>query len=98
MPQDQFCVRSYRIDDEILVVADLPGVSIGDLTVGFTDDPTELIIEVENIYRARVPLPWKTIEYSDARLNNGVFEISIYPSKMETTRSGKSGVNTHQNR
>ena len=44
---DEFSVQAYQIGERIDVVADLPGVCVDELTVGFTNDPTALIIEVE---------------------------------------------------
>jgi HSP20 family molecular chaperone IbpA len=79
---DEFNVQAYQTGVQINVIADLPGVRVNELTVGFTSNPTTLIIEVEDIYRAQVPLPWKPIHYSKAHLNNGIFDIKIYQPEI----------------
>ncbi|MCO8244695.1 MULTISPECIES: hypothetical protein [unclassified Haladaptatus] len=74
---DEFNVQAYRIDEQITVVADLPGVHVDGLTVGFTSDPTALIIEVESIYRAQVPLPWESVHHSKAHPSESELSAKI---------------------
>lgn len=78
---NKFAIRAFRFDDEIIVTADLPGVSIDELSVGFIYENKDLIIEVKNEYRARVPLPWDSVTHSQACFTNAVFEIRIRPAE-----------------
>jgi HSP20 family molecular chaperone IbpA len=84
---DEFSVQAYQTGEQINVIADLPGVQVNELTVGFTSNPTTLIIEAEGIYRAQVPLPWESIHHSKAHLNNGIFDIEISRSEMEAKQN-----------
>jgi HSP20 family molecular chaperone IbpA len=96
MSTDDFHVQADQVDEKITVIADLPGVSIDDLAVGFTSDPTDFIIKVENIYGARVPLPWESVDHSTPRLNNGIFTVQIYPSEMDTKQGEQSTLDIYR--
>jgi len=72
-------VDVYETDDAVRLVADLPGVDKGDLTLQC--DGTTLTIQATTShqeYNERVRLPAAVDEHSaDATFNNGVLEVTF---------------------
>ena len=67
-----------RSDGEDLVVtADVPGVSVEDLTVGIDRHASDLVIGAGGTEFERVALPWDAVEAVDASVNNYVLEVRI---------------------
>lgn len=75
-------VRYDEGDDEMLVVADLPDVSVEDLTVGIDRDTNELVVGVENRPLERLELPWPVAE-ADSQYHHGVLELRFTPAEEE---------------
>lgn len=72
----------YHVDtqfegDEFVVVADLLGASVGELSAGVAPSIGELVIQRDGETVARVPLPWETAEATRAWFNNGILEIRL---------------------
>ncbi|PSQ04508.1 hypothetical protein BRC97_11020 [Halobacteriales archaeon QS_6_71_20] len=63
-------------DDEVEIVADLPGVDVDDLAVGIGEGRRELVIGVEDRPVERLRLPWPIADV-DSRFRNGVLELRI---------------------
>lgn len=72
-------VDIYETDEEIRVIADLPGVEKGD--IGLTCDGKALTISAANDHRdydERIALPGRVDEHSArATYNNGVLEVTL---------------------
>ncbi|ADJ16293.1 Hsp20/alpha crystallin family protein [Halalkalicoccus jeotgali] len=72
-------VDIYETDEEIRVIADLPGVEKGD--IGLTCDGKSLTISAANDHREydeRIALPGQVDEHSArATYNNGVLEVML---------------------
>ncbi|WP_227355269.1 gas vesicle protein GvpH [Haladaptatus salinisoli] len=76
---DSYYVTAHRADDEVTVVADLPGVSEDDLSVGLARDSNEFVIAVRGAVVRRVSLPWNRAAVDKARFNNAVLEVRLRP-------------------
>ncbi|WP_232702621.1 gas vesicle protein GvpH [Halobacterium wangiae] len=63
-----------------LVVADVAGVDVDDLTVGLTDERTTLVVLVEDEQLGRIDLPWRAAEV-EAQHQHGVLEIRLTPEE-----------------
>lgn len=70
-------VETYREDDELTVVADLPGVDHEDVSAGIGEQSTDLLIVVDDGVVERVSQPWDVVEVVGATFNNGVLEIQL---------------------
>lgn len=74
-------------DKDILVIAELPGVSKSDIDLEFEGDSLIISVEHPKKYYKVVQLPDKVIEDKiDASYNNGVLEIKL---KRKTERKSK---------
>lgn len=76
---DKYHVRTHESDDELTVVADLPGVDEEDLSVGLTDGEDILVIAVDGTPVDRVTLPWDPVAITKVWFNNGVLEVVVRP-------------------
>lgn len=74
---DDHLVESRREGDELVVTADLPGVSAEDLVLGLDDDADELVLGVDGRAIERVPLPWEEVGVADASYNNHVLVVRV---------------------
>lgn len=72
----EFHVSDREEDDEVVVVADLPGVPVEDLTVGFENDGETLVVAVGDEAVERVSLPWPG-RAAWSSYNNGVLEVHL---------------------
>ena len=61
---------------ELLVIADLPGLDVDDLTVGLDRSRNELVIGVEERPVERLELPWAVTDV-ESRFRNGILELRI---------------------
>lgn len=73
-------VRYEDGSDELLVVADVPDVTVGDLTVGIKEETNELVIGLEDRPLERVTLPWP-VDGADAQYHHGVLELRFAPAE-----------------
>lgn len=74
---DDHLVETRREGDELVVTADLPGVSAEDLVIGLDDDADELVLGADGRAIERVPLPWEEVGVADASYNNHVLVVRI---------------------
>lgn len=76
------CLLDTRIeDDEFVVLADIPGADIHDLTVGIHPGRNALVIGQGDAVVARVPLPWESAESTKTAFNNGILEVRLRPTE-----------------
>lgn len=77
-------VDVFEEDDEILIVAEMPGAAPGDLRMEVEGDLMILGAETDSAnYRRELLLPADCSECSpDIRANNGIFEIRLVPDEM----------------
>ncbi|WP_227378519.1 gas vesicle protein GvpH [Haladaptatus halobius] len=77
------CRIDARItDDELLIVADLPGVTEDDLSVGIERSTNKLVIGRGEVVVGRVELPWESSKVTHAQFNNGVLEMHVRPEEV----------------
>ena len=80
-------VDVHEADDELRVVADIPGVSKD--AIDLKCDGTTLYVEAESDarqYRERIDLPSRVDEHSaNATYNNGILEVSFDPRDDSTS-------------
>ncbi|WP_255169244.1 Hsp20/alpha crystallin family protein [Natrononativus amylolyticus] len=70
------CLIDTRLaDGEFMVIADIPGASKDDLSVGVNPKTNELVISKTGTVVGRVDLPWESPEMSQAWFKNGVLEV-----------------------
>jgi HSP20 family molecular chaperone IbpA len=70
-------VQTQYDDGEFVVVADLFGADIDDVSAGIDTSRNQLIVKQESATVARVDLPWPNAETTGAWFNNGVLEIRL---------------------
>jgi HSP20 family molecular chaperone IbpA len=80
-PASDDCLIDVRFDNEFIVVADIPGISTDDLSVGINSRAKTLIIRTNKTVLGRVPLPWDSVEMTAAWFNNGILEVRLQPAK-----------------
>ncbi|MFC4439134.1 MULTISPECIES: Hsp20/alpha crystallin family protein [Natrialbaceae] len=80
-PASDDCLIDTRFDDEFIVIADIPGVSKDDLSVGINPKTNTLVISKVGIVLERIPLPWQPTEATTVRFNNGVLEVRVRPTR-----------------
>lgn len=73
---DEYLIDGRQEDDEMRVVADLPGVKDSEMTVQSTEDYRFLEITTGEEMIERIPLPWAA-EIETTRFNNGVLDIRL---------------------
>ncbi|WP_164974795.1 gas vesicle protein GvpH [Halegenticoccus tardaugens] len=69
----------YEGEDEMTVVADLPGVAFDDLRVGLDEKRSDLVIIVKDTTIERISLPWKLVRVNTVMYNNEILEINLHP-------------------
>lgn len=67
-------------DDEFIVIADIPGASKDNLSVGINSVANTLVIAKEGTVLGRVELPWDSPETTKVWFNNGVLEVRLQAS------------------
>lgn len=70
-----YLVETQFQGDEFVVVADLLGASIDDVSAGVHPDRAELVVKRGDESVVRVALPWESTSPTRAWFNNGVLEI-----------------------
>lgn len=78
-PADERRVAVRDGDGEFVVVADVLGAGVADLSVGITRPTDELVLSERGTELARVALPWSAPEATTVRLHNGVLEVRLRP-------------------
>lgn len=73
---DGCLVDSRREDDEVRIVADLPGVDSDALVVRLSGDHRLLDVARDEEVIERIPLPWPA-EIETKRFNNGVLDVKL---------------------
>jgi HSP20 family molecular chaperone IbpA len=76
-PASDDCLIDVRFGDEFIVVADIPGVSKDDLSVGIDPKVKTLVIRTNKTVLGRISLSWDSVEATAVRFNNGVLEVRI---------------------
>ncbi|WP_458207054.1 gas vesicle protein GvpH [Haladaptatus sp. NG-SE-30] len=74
---DEYHVHTYRSEDELRVVADLPGVGEDELFVGIDRELPALIVVVNETIVDHVSLPENAVDIREATLKNGVLFVRI---------------------
>ena len=78
--QSDYHVTTREEEDGLVVIGDLPGVGVDELTVGFERGGQTLVVAVEDVSEGRVSLPWPAkAEWSS--FNNGVLEVHLREQK-----------------
>lgn len=67
-------------DDKFIVIADIPGASKDNLSVGIDPVANTLIIAKKGTVLGRVELPWDSPETTKVWFNNGVLEVHLQSS------------------
>lgn len=78
--------ETYLLDtrfegDEFVVIADIPGASKDDLSVGISHSTTKLVIKKDGRVLERVPLPWDSVEATRIWDNNGILDVRVRPTR-----------------
>lgn len=73
-------VDTRRHDDEFVVTADIPGVTMDDLSVGIRRRTNDLLISREGSVLERIDIPWASPEATRVWLNNGVLVVRLQPA------------------
>lgn len=76
---DDHLIDTRRRDDEFVVVADVPGASVDDLSAGIDRRSNELVIGRNGDVLGRVDLPWESAEAVAVLFNNGVLGVRLRP-------------------
>ena len=72
------CLVDARCDgDEFVVMADIPGAEVDELTVGIDSRTDQLVIGRDEAVVGRVDPPWRSVELKTAWFNNGVLEVRM---------------------
>lgn len=74
---EQCLIDTRFIDDEFVIIADIPTTNPDDLTVGYNRRTNELVISRDGTVIGRVDIPWKSPETPEVWFNNGVLEARI---------------------
>ncbi len=62
---------------EFVVIADMPGTDVAELTVGIDPRTTQLVIGRGDTVLERVDAPWNAVEITRAWFNNGILEVRL---------------------
>lgn len=73
-------VDTRRHEDEFVVTADIPGVTMDDLSVGIRRRTNDLLISREGSVLERIDIPWASPEATRVWLNNGVLVVRLQPA------------------
>ncbi|SEO87156.1 GvpH protein [Halogranum amylolyticum] len=74
------CRIDTRRDDRVFtVVADLPGATIDDVSVGIDPRANELVVQREGTVVGRIVIPWESPVVSRVWFNNGILEVRLEP-------------------
>lgn len=78
---DEYLVETRQQADELVVTAELPGVSEEDLAVGIDVQSSDLVIATEGRTIERISLPWSSTVAAKVRFNNGILEVRLEPAE-----------------
>lgn len=67
-------------DDTFTVVADLPGATEDEITVGIKPQTNQLVIGRNGDVVGRVDIPWQSSEATRVWFNNGILEVRLQPA------------------
>lgn len=78
--------ETYLLDsrfegDAFVVIADIPGASQEDISVGINHSTYKLVIKNDGRVIERVPLPWYPVEVTRAWYNNGILDVRVRPTR-----------------
>lgn len=82
---DDCLTETRREEGAFVVAADVIGTDPGDLSVYVDHGANDLLILEGGRLLDRVALPWRSVEPSEGRLNNGVLEVHLRPADGEAT-------------
>ncbi len=71
---DSHRVDVRKLDDGLLVIADMPDVEVEDITTGINEERDELVLRVGHETVERMELPWP-VEDVQARFQHGILEL-----------------------
>lgn len=74
---EDYHVQTQYDGDEFVVVADLVDATLEELRAGLHPDRNELVVRRDDETIVRVGLPWREVEPTRARFNNGVLEVRL---------------------
>lgn len=78
--------ETYLLDtrfegDAFVVIADIPGASQEEVSVGINHSTYKLVIKNDGKVLERVPLPWYPVEVTRAWYNNGILDARVRPTR-----------------
>lgn len=74
---DDCLVDARLADDELVVVADVPGAGADELRAGIDRRENDLVVGRDGGVLERVAIPWESVESAAATLNNDVLEVRV---------------------
>lgn len=78
--EDEYLIDTHQTEDEFVVIAELPGVSEDDLSVGIDVRSNEFVIAADGRAIDRIPLPWSSTDAAKVLFNNGILEARLRPA------------------
>ena len=81
-PSDRDRIDTRISNDEFIVVADLPGAEVDELSVGIDPRLNELVISRNDAVVGRIGIPWEVPEATQVRFNNGILEVHLRPKPI----------------
>lgn len=89
--ESEECLIDTRFtDDEFIVISDMFGASIDDISVGINHRTNELIISKTGTVVGRVDLPWASPEIKKAWFKNGILEVYMKSEDSESVNDSPS--------
>ncbi len=89
--ESEECLIDTRFtDDEFIVIADMFGASIDDISVGINPRTNELVISKTSTVVGRVDPPWASPEIKKAWFKNGILEIYMRSEDSELVNDSSS--------
>lgn len=88
-PDVDYSARTYRAEDALAVIAELPGVDEEDLSTGIDVRSNRFVVSVRGRTVDRIPLPWDSTAVAVVRFDDGVLEARLEPAErggFETDR------------
>lgn len=75
LESDECLIDTRLTDGEFVVIADLLGASINDISVGINPRTNELVVRKNDTVVGRVDLPWDSPEVEGVWFKNGILEV-----------------------
>ncbi len=83
--ESEECLIDTRFtNDEFIVISDMFGTSIDDISFGINPKTNELVISKTGTVVGRVDLPWASPEMKKAWFKNGILEVYIKSEDFES--------------